>query len=173
MKKVSLALGLVIVVLGCAVVYYVATMDVPVVATEHGEHGEEEQGNEHAHSEGEHSGEDHSGHQHDDPSEKDHVEEEHVGHDHEEGDNHPEEGQSDDHGHEDGASILRFTDNVRLLEGLTASGCLPATDAATLTQAYLAFRARAHAQALQGEQAVVPEDEALARLREDVTALPG
>lgn len=67
--------------------------------------------------------------------------------------------------------VLRFTDNVRLLEGLTASGCLPATDAATLTQAYLAFRARAHAQALQGEQAVVPEDEALARLREDVTAL--
>lgn len=67
--------------------------------------------------------------------------------------------------------VLRFTDNVRLLEGLTACGCLPATDAAMLTQAYLAFRARAHTQSLQGEQAVVPEDEGLARLREDVTAL--
>ena len=69
--------------------------------------------------------------------------------------------------------VLRFTDNVRLLEGLTASGCLPATYAATLTQAYLAFRARAHAQALQGEQAVVPEDAGFARLREDVTSPRG
>ncbi|MCU0935856.1 MAG: bifunctional [glutamate--ammonia ligase]-adenylyl-L-tyrosine phosphorylase/[glutamate--ammonia-ligase] adenylyltransferase [Gammaproteobacteria bacterium] len=67
--------------------------------------------------------------------------------------------------------VLRYTDNVRLLEGLTVGGCLPATEATLLTQAYLAFRARAHALALQGLEGVVHEDAELTRFRDGVAAL--
>ncbi len=67
--------------------------------------------------------------------------------------------------------ILRYTDNVRLLEGLTVSGCLPATDATLLTQAYLAFRARVHTLALQGLEGVAREDAELTRFRDGVAAL--
>ena len=120
MKKISLALGIVIVVVGCAVVYYVATMDVPVVATEHGEHGEEEHGSEHAHSEGEHSDEDHSEseHKHDDHSDGDHAEEELAGHDHEEGASHSPEGESDEHGHEERAQHAEIDEVTAVQHGL-------------------------------------------------------
>jgi glutamate-ammonia-ligase adenylyltransferase len=43
-----------------------------------------------------------------------------------------------------------FTDNVRLLEGLKAHGFISETEAATLTEAYCAYRDLGHKQVLQG-----------------------
>ncbi len=50
---------------------------------------------------------------------------------------------------------LRYTDNIRLLEGFADLGLLPAADVALLKHAYRGFRARAHALALQEQEAVV------------------
>jgi len=55
--------------------------------------------------------------------------------------------------------LLRFTDNIRILEGLEEAGLMPAADASLLREAYKAFRAVAHRQALQKEAGVVTGDQ--------------
>ena len=62
-------------------------------------------------------------------------------------------------------ALLRYTDNVRILESVTNAGLLDATDANGLTAAYLALRAAAHAHALG---AVVPSSDELAVWRAGV-----
>ena len=56
-------------------------------------------------------------------------------------------------------AVLRYTDNIRILEGLELDGLIPAADAALLREAYKAFRAVAHRQALQKEAGVVTGDQ--------------
>ena len=56
-------------------------------------------------------------------------------------------------------ALLRYTDNIRILEGLEQVGLMPATDASLLREAYKAFRAVAHRQALQKEAGVVTGDQ--------------
>jgi glutamate-ammonia-ligase adenylyltransferase len=51
----------------------------------------------------------------------------------------------------------KFTDNIRLLEGLARAGLVAAEDTRALTDAYRAYRARVHAQALQEQGGAVPE----------------
>ncbi|MFZ5699126.1 MAG: bifunctional [glutamate--ammonia ligase]-adenylyl-L-tyrosine phosphorylase/[glutamate--ammonia-ligase] adenylyltransferase [Pseudomonadota bacterium] len=51
--------------------------------------------------------------------------------------------------------LIRYTDNVRQLEGIAAAGLLSACDADLLRQAYLAFRTRTHQQALAKEKSRV------------------
>ncbi|MFJ7882174.1 bifunctional [glutamate--ammonia ligase]-adenylyl-L-tyrosine phosphorylase/[glutamate--ammonia-ligase] adenylyltransferase [Pseudomonas sp. NPDC096917] len=64
-------------------------------------------------------------------------------------------------------ALLRYTDNIRILEGLEQAGLMPATDASLLREAYKAFRAVAHRQALQKEAGVVTGDQ-LVDARRDV-----
>ena len=45
--------------------------------------------------------------------------------------------------------LLRFTDNMRILDGLRDAGLIPATNVELLQDAYKAYRAAAHRQALQ------------------------
>ena len=45
--------------------------------------------------------------------------------------------------------LLRFTDNMRILDGLRDAGLIPTADVALLQDAYKAYRAAAHRQALQ------------------------
>ncbi len=45
--------------------------------------------------------------------------------------------------------LLRYTDNIRILDGLGEAGLLPQRDVSLLQEAYKAFRALAHRQALQ------------------------
>ncbi len=52
--------------------------------------------------------------------------------------------------------LLRWTDNVRLLEALTRTGILSDTDAYLLRETYLAFRQRIHRLNLQEKPARVP-----------------
>ena len=49
---------------------------------------------------------------------------------------------------------LQYTDNIRLLEGLAASGSMPAEDAGALADAYRELRAETHRLALQEQPAV-------------------
>ena len=56
-------------------------------------------------------------------------------------------------------AVLRYTHNIRILEGLEQDGLIPAADAALLREAYKAFRAVAHRQALQKEAGVVTGDQ--------------
>ena len=56
-------------------------------------------------------------------------------------------------------ALLRYTDNIRILEGLEQVGLMPATDASLLREAYKAFRTVAHRQALQKEAGVVTGDQ--------------
>ena len=56
-------------------------------------------------------------------------------------------------------ALLRYTDNIRILEGLEQVGLMPATDANLLREAYKAFRTVAHRQALQKEAGVVTGDQ--------------
>ena len=63
--------------------------------------------------------------------------------------------------------LLRYTDNIRILEGLEQAGLMPASDASLLREAYKAFRAVAHRQALQKEAGVVSGDQ-LVEARRDV-----
>jgi glutamate-ammonia-ligase adenylyltransferase len=65
---------------------------------------------------------------------------------------------------------LVFTDNIRLLEGIEASGILPAEQTRLLANAYRSYRARVHALALQKAPPVVPAEEFL-ELRTAVTAV--
>ncbi|WP_426142366.1 bifunctional [glutamate--ammonia ligase]-adenylyl-L-tyrosine phosphorylase/[glutamate--ammonia-ligase] adenylyltransferase [Pseudomonas sp. DWP3-1-2] len=63
-------------------------------------------------------------------------------------------------------ALLRYTDNIRILEGLEEAGLMPATDADLLREAYKAYRSAAHRQALQNEAGVVRGDQFEAERRE-------
>ena len=56
-------------------------------------------------------------------------------------------------------SLLRWTDNIRILEGLEEEGLMPAEDASLLREAYKAYRSAAHRQALQKDPGVIPGDQ--------------
>jgi glutamate-ammonia-ligase adenylyltransferase len=66
--------------------------------------------------------------------------------------------------------VLRYTDNIRLLEGLADAGRLAPEEAGLLARAYRAYRAGVHALALQDREGVI-KGEALGGLREPVAAL--
>ena len=67
-------------------------------------------------------------------------------------------------------TLLRYTDNVRLIGELNASGFFSRSEASTLVDAYRAYRARIHRATLQEGKARIPATE-LAELREGVTAV--
>jgi len=52
-------------------------------------------------------------------------------------------------------ALLRWTDNVRLLEELEQAGLLPASDAGLLREVYKAYRSASHRQALQKHPGVI------------------
>ncbi|QXI29014.1 bifunctional [glutamate--ammonia ligase]-adenylyl-L-tyrosine phosphorylase/[glutamate--ammonia-ligase] adenylyltransferase [Pseudomonas vanderleydeniana] len=56
-------------------------------------------------------------------------------------------------------ALLRYTDNIRILEGLEQAGLIPAADAGLLREAYKAYRSAAHRQALQKEAGVIGGDQ--------------
>lgn len=56
-------------------------------------------------------------------------------------------------------SLLRYTDNIRILEGLEEEGLIPAEDASLLREAYKAYRSAAHREALQKDSGVIPGDQ--------------
>ncbi|WP_321862115.1 bifunctional [glutamate--ammonia ligase]-adenylyl-L-tyrosine phosphorylase/[glutamate--ammonia-ligase] adenylyltransferase [Pseudomonas paraveronii] len=56
-------------------------------------------------------------------------------------------------------SLLRYTDNIRILEGLEQVGLMPAADAHLLREVYKAYRSAAHRQALQKEAGTVAGDQ--------------
>jgi glutamate-ammonia-ligase adenylyltransferase len=56
-------------------------------------------------------------------------------------------------------SLLRYTDNIRILEGLEEEGLIPAEDASLLREAYKAYRSAAHREALQKDAGVIPGDQ--------------
>ncbi|MHC8398602.1 bifunctional [glutamate--ammonia ligase]-adenylyl-L-tyrosine phosphorylase/[glutamate--ammonia-ligase] adenylyltransferase [Pseudomonas sp. MDT1-17] len=53
-------------------------------------------------------------------------------------------------------SLLRWTDNIRILEGLEEEGLMSAENASLLREAYKAYRSAAHRQALQKDAGVIP-----------------
>lgn len=55
--------------------------------------------------------------------------------------------------------LLRWTDNIRILEELEHQGLMPAEDASLLREAYKAYRSAAHRQALQKDAGVIPGDQ--------------
>ncbi|WP_065258719.1 bifunctional [glutamate--ammonia ligase]-adenylyl-L-tyrosine phosphorylase/[glutamate--ammonia-ligase] adenylyltransferase [Pseudomonas bananamidigenes] len=55
--------------------------------------------------------------------------------------------------------LLRWTDNIRILEELEHEGLIPVEDAGLLREAYKAYRSAAHRQALQKEAGVIPGDQ--------------
>jgi glutamate-ammonia-ligase adenylyltransferase len=63
-------------------------------------------------------------------------------------------------------ALLRYTDNIRLLEDLEQAGLMPATDASLLREAYKAYRSAAHRQALQKQAGIVSGDQFIAERRE-------
>lgn len=63
-------------------------------------------------------------------------------------------------------ALVRYTDNIRILEGLEHAGLLPDADASLLREAYKAYRAAAHRQALQKDPGVVGGDQFQAERRE-------
>ena len=63
-------------------------------------------------------------------------------------------------------ALLRYTDNIRILEGLEQAGLIADSDANLLREAYKAYRAAAHRQALQKEAGVVSGDQFQAERRE-------
>lgn len=54
--------------------------------------------------------------------------------------------------------LLRFTDNIRILEGLEQAGLMPGSDVRLLQEAYKAYRAAAHRLALQKQAGQVSGD---------------
>ena len=68
--------------------------------------------------------------------------------------------------------LLKYTDNLRLLETIATAGLLSAEDARGLAEAYLAMRQRINRLALQDEPPLVDSDE-LIDYRESVAALWG
>jgi len=67
-------------------------------------------------------------------------------------------------------SLLTYTDNMRILDASEAAGLLCPDDAETLREAYKAFRAAGHQQALQDQSGVLEEHE-MTDLRDAVSAL--
>jgi glutamate-ammonia-ligase adenylyltransferase len=63
-------------------------------------------------------------------------------------------------------ALLRFTDNIRILEGLEEAGLMAAADAGLLREAYKAYRSAAHRQALQNDPGVVAGDHFATERRE-------
>jgi glutamate-ammonia-ligase adenylyltransferase len=63
-------------------------------------------------------------------------------------------------------ALLRYTDNIRILEGLEHAGLLPPADAGLLREAYKAYRSVAHRRALQKQAAVIAGDQFVAERRE-------
>ena len=63
--------------------------------------------------------------------------------------------------------LLRYTDNIRILEGLEEAGLMPQADAALLREVYKAYRSVAHRQALQNQAGVIKADQ-FASERRDV-----
>ena len=63
-------------------------------------------------------------------------------------------------------ALVRYTDNIRILEGLELAGRLSEVDAGLLREAYKAYRAAAHRQALQNEAGIVRGDQFQAERRE-------
>jgi glutamate-ammonia-ligase adenylyltransferase len=63
-------------------------------------------------------------------------------------------------------ALLRYTDNIRILEGLEHAGLLPPADASLLREAYKAYRSVAHRRALQKQAAVIAADQFVAERRE-------
>ena len=59
------------------------------------------------------------------------------------------------------AELLRYTDNLRLLEAISQAGLMPEDEVAALTKAYLDIRRRINHLALQEEEPVVGIDEFL------------
>ncbi|RON17710.1 bifunctional glutamine synthetase adenylyltransferase/deadenyltransferase [Pseudomonas brassicacearum] len=55
--------------------------------------------------------------------------------------------------------LLRWTDNIRILEELEHEGLMPVEDANLLREAYKAYRSAAHRQALQKDAGVIPGDQ--------------
>ena len=55
--------------------------------------------------------------------------------------------------------LLRWTDNIRILEELEHEKLMPAEDASLLREAYKAYRSAAHRQALQKDPGVIPGDQ--------------
>jgi len=55
--------------------------------------------------------------------------------------------------------LLRWTDNIRILEELEHEGLMPVEDASLLREAYKAYRSAAHKQALQKDAGVIPGDQ--------------
>ena len=55
--------------------------------------------------------------------------------------------------------LHRYTDNIRILDGLGAANLLPAVDVQLLQEAYKAYRAAAHRLALQKQPGKVPGDQ--------------
>jgi glutamate-ammonia-ligase adenylyltransferase len=64
------------------------------------------------------------------------------------------------------SELLRYTDNIRILEGLEQVGLIPAADASLLREVYKAYRSAAHRQALQKEAGIVRGDQFQAERRE-------
>lgn len=62
-------------------------------------------------------------------------------------------------------ALLRYTDNIRILEGLEQAGLLPGGDASLLREAYKAYRAVAHRRALQKQVAVIAGNQFVAERR--------
>jgi glutamate-ammonia-ligase adenylyltransferase len=60
---------------------------------------------------------------------------------------------------EEHPSLLRYTDNIRILEGLEEVGLMPAEDASLLREVYKAYRSAAHREALQKDSGVIPGDQ--------------
>ncbi len=69
-------------------------------------------------------------------------------------------------------ALLRYTDNIRILEGLEEAGLMAASDASLLREVYKTYRSAAHRQALQNQAGVVPGDQ-LASQRRDVMRIWG
>ena len=63
-------------------------------------------------------------------------------------------------------ALLRYTDNIRILEGLEEAGLMAAADAGLLREAYKAYRSAAHRQALQNDPGVVAGDHFATERRE-------
>ncbi|MGU9851579.1 bifunctional [glutamate--ammonia ligase]-adenylyl-L-tyrosine phosphorylase/[glutamate--ammonia-ligase] adenylyltransferase [Pseudomonas koreensis] len=55
--------------------------------------------------------------------------------------------------------LLRWTDNIRILEELEHEGLMPAEDTSLLREAYKAYRSAAHRQALQKDAGVIAGDQ--------------
>ncbi|WP_130903943.1 bifunctional [glutamate--ammonia ligase]-adenylyl-L-tyrosine phosphorylase/[glutamate--ammonia-ligase] adenylyltransferase [Pseudomonas sp. Sample_22] len=55
--------------------------------------------------------------------------------------------------------LLRWTDNIRILEELEHEGLMPVEDASLLREAYKAYRSAAHRQALQKDPGVIAGDQ--------------